>query len=149
MRAIVGMHGSIYAREFGFDSTFEAYVAGPLAEFVLRGSARERLWIAEHENRIVGTATIVASSDDVAQLRWFLVDPASRGQGLGTMLLRDAKAFCRVSGYGSVILWTVAALSAAARLYLAVGFRRTEERPAHLWGVDVVEEKYEMDLRAP
>src|SRR5262249_23686772 len=43
---IVRMHGVIYARERGFDPTFEAYVAGPLAEFVRSPSPRQRLWVA-------------------------------------------------------------------------------------------------------
>jgi hypothetical protein len=41
-----------------------------------------------------------------------------------------------------VFLWTVSALTAAARLYRAAGLRKVEERPGRLWGVDVVEEKY-------
>src|SRR5258707_2408785 len=92
--AIVRMHGLTYSREFGFDATFEAYVAGPLAEFALRSSAKERLWIAEDGNRIVGVVAIVAASDDVAQLRWFLVDQEARGLGLGTTLLSQAVDFC-------------------------------------------------------
>jgi GNAT superfamily N-acetyltransferase len=145
--AIVLLHGSIYSREFGFDSTFERYVEAPLAAFAERIAPRERMWIAEHDDRIVGSVAILAASDDVAQLRWFLVDPESRGEGLGTALLHDAVAFCRESGYASVILWTVSALAAAARLYVAAGFRKCEEKPGRLWGVDVVEEKYEMALR--
>src|SRR6266511_5451915 len=80
---IVYLHGVLYAREYGFDPTFEAYVAGPLAEFVRSGSARERLWIAERDGRIVGCVAIVASGPETAQLRWYLVDPSARGAGLG------------------------------------------------------------------
>jgi GNAT superfamily N-acetyltransferase len=144
--AIVHLHGVLYAREYGFDPTFEAYVAGPLAEFVKTGSAKERLWIAEKEARLVGCIAIVAASAEVAQLRWFLVDPAARGAGLGKKLLQEAVHFARECGYRSVILWTVSALTAAAHLYRAVGFRKVEEKPGHIWGVNVVEEKYELTI---
>lgn len=143
---IVRMHGKIYAREYGFDATFEAYVAGPMAEFVCAASPRDRLWIAESAGRIVGSVAIVSASADEAQLRWFLVAPQVRGQGLGKRLLGEAVEFCRQAGYRSIFLWTVSALSAAAHLYQAAGFRRVEQAPRHLWGADVVEEKYVLDL---
>ena len=144
--AIVHLHGILYAREYGFDPTFEAYVAGPLAEFVRHGSARERLWIAEREERIVGCIAIVAASPETAQLRWYLVDPNARGIGLGKRLLDEAIAFSKSCRYRSIILWTVSALTAAAHLYQSAGFRKVEEKPGHMWGVDVVEEKYELAL---
>ena len=147
--AIVAMHGSVYAREYGFDRSFEGYVAGPLAEFACRSSDRERIWIAESAGRILGCVAIVATSDGVAQLRWFLVDPAARGAGLGSTLIREAVAFARDRGYASVVLWTVSALKAAARLYRAAGFATVEERPGRHWGVDVVEEKYELRIHRP
>ena len=143
---VVYLHGVIYARERGFDPTFEAYVAGPLSEFVRRGSSRERLWLAEHGGRIVGCIAIVAASPRTAQLRWFLVDPSARGRGLGKRLLGEAVAFSKASGYAEVVLWTESALTAAAALYQAAGFRRTEEKPGCVWGVDLVEEKYELRL---
>lgn len=144
---IVSLHGMLYAREYGFDSTFEAYVAGPLSEFVRRASPRERLWIAVRRRRIVGSVAIVAASTRVAQLRWFLVDPSARGAGLGTRLLSESIAFSETCGYRSVILWTVSALTAAARLYRSAGFRKVRRIPGRRWGADVVEEKYELKLR--
>jgi GNAT superfamily N-acetyltransferase len=139
---IVYLHGTIYAREHGFDSTFEAYVAGPLAEFVRSRGDRERLWIAETGKQIVGCIAIVAASDQEAQLRWFLVEPSARGTGLGKLLLQEAIAFCKQRGYRLVFLWTVAALTAAARLYTSAGFEKIEERPGRCWGVEVIEQRY-------
>jgi GNAT superfamily N-acetyltransferase len=146
--AIVRLHGMVYAREYGFDPTFEAYVAGPLAQFALSRTDRDRLWIAEHDTRLVGCIAIVAASPTEAQLRWFLVDPSARGLGLGRLLLVEAIAFCEERGYESIFLWTVGQLTAAARLYRAAGFTRVEEKPGRRWGVEVVEERYLLHLKA-
>ena len=54
---VVHLHGVLYAREHGLDTTFEPYVAKPLADFVLRGSGR--LWIAEEGDRMVGSIALV------------------------------------------------------------------------------------------
>ncbi|HEY3174927.1 MAG TPA: GNAT family N-acetyltransferase [Candidatus Polarisedimenticolia bacterium] len=143
---VVYLHGLIYAREYGFDHTFKAYVAGPLSEFARSASPRERLWLAEMDGRIVGCVAIVASSPQVAQLRWFLVDPSARGIGLGRRLLIEAVGFCQARGYERVMLWTVSALTVAASLYRSVGFRKVEEKPGRHWGVDVTEERYELPL---
>jgi N-acetylglutamate synthase-like GNAT family acetyltransferase len=146
--SVVRMHGVIYAREYGFDSTFEAYVAAPLAKFVQSPAANERIWLAERGDSLVGCVAIVAQSPMVAQLRWFLIDPSCRGMGLGKRLLADAVDFCRRCGYRSVILWTITGLPAAAHLYHAAGFRKVEEKPrSRLWGVEVVEERHELQLR--
>jgi GNAT superfamily N-acetyltransferase len=144
--AVVSMHGLLYAREYDFDSTFEAYVAAPLAEFVMRGSPRERLWLAEHDGEVVGSIAIVAESEPVAQLRWFLVAPEARGTGLGRRLIQEAMAFSRDAGYECVILWTISALHAAAHVYRSAGFERVESIPGRRWGVNVVEEKYRLRL---
>jgi GNAT superfamily N-acetyltransferase len=143
---VVYLHGVIYARERGFDCSFEAYVAGPLSEFVRAGDPRERLWLAERAGQIVGSIAVVAASARTAQLRWFLVEPSARGAGLGRRLLGEAIAFCKDHGYADVILWTESALTAAASLYRAAGFRKTEEKAGRMWGVDLVEEKYELGL---
>ena len=150
---IVRLHGDLYAREHGFDVTFEAYVAGPLGEFVLHPRPRSRIWIAEAaggggeaEPRILGCIAILEASETEAQLRWFLVHPAARGRGFGTSLLRAAVEFCRESGYGSVFLFTVSPLASAAKLYLAEGFKLVHEKPARRWGVDLLEQRYTLAL---
>ncbi len=144
--SIVRMHGTIYAREHGFDPTFEAYVAGPLSEFILRRSERDRLWIAERDAHIVGSIAIVAAEQHTAQLRWYLVDPSARGTGLGSRLLEQAVTFARECKFESIFLWTVGDLAAAAKRYRSVGFERTQAHPRRLWGVDTVEERYDLDL---
>jgi GNAT superfamily N-acetyltransferase len=144
--SIIALHGVIHARECGFDPTFEAYVATPLAEFVRTGSPRERLWVAERGGTVVGCIAIVAASAELAQLRWFLVDPSARGIGLGKRLLGEALSFARQAAYRDVILWTVSTLATAAHLYRMAGFRKVEEKPGRMWGVDVVEEKYALTL---
>jgi N-acetylglutamate synthase-like GNAT family acetyltransferase len=140
--AIVYLHGRLYSREYGFDPTFEAYVAAAMARFVLAHTDRDRLWIAEKDDRIIGSIAIVAASETEAQLRWYLVDPSARGLGLGKTMLHQAVEFSRQSGYDSVFLWTVSALTDAARLYRTAGFEKVEEKPGKQWGRDVIEERY-------
>ncbi len=153
LAGIIGLHGLLYDREYGFDVRFEAHVAEPLGKVVRRGlTDRERIWLVEDRDELIATVAIVEESPGTAQLRWFLVVPEARGRGLGRKLLHDAIAFSREAGYRKIILWTVSALTEAARLYRAAGFRRTVAQPGRPWGRDVVEEKYEMvmsDIGAP
>ena len=145
--AIIRLHGVVYAQEYGFDRTFEAYVAAPLAQVIQAPHPDERIWVADRGGELVGCVAIVRSASSVAQLRWFLVHPSCRGVGLGAQLLSEAIAFARARGYETVTLWTVAGLPAAARLYERVGFRKVEEKPAALlWGVTLKEQRYELKL---
>jgi len=144
--AIVSMHGRLYADEYGFDTTFEPYVAEPLSAFARRASPRERVWIEHDGERLAGCVAIVEAAGDVAQLRWFLVHPSARGRGLGRRLLSAAVAFSRDEGYARIVLWTVGGLAASRRLYAEAGFVCVESSPARFWGVDLVEEKHELAL---
>ena len=73
---LVYLHGTLYSKEYGWDHTFEAYVAGPLSEFAVSRDDRERIWIVERKGVIAGSIAIVGSSTDTAQLRWFLLHPS-------------------------------------------------------------------------
>jgi N-acetylglutamate synthase-like GNAT family acetyltransferase len=144
---VIGLHGTLYAREYGWDYTFEVHTAAHLAEFCLRFSRdRDRLWIAEKDGQIIGCVGIVGRSESEAQLRWFLVEPASRGVGLGKVLLDEAIAFCRERGYKSVFLSTFSVLAAAGHLYKSRGFEVTEEKTQNLFGTTVTEQRHVLNL---
>lgn len=140
------LHGVLYANEYGWDHTFEAYVAGPLADFAKSHSDRDRIWIVEKDTTVAGSIAIVEASTGQAQLRWFLLHPTLRGKGIGRHLMEEAVGFCRASGYLMIFLWTTSNLTAAARLYESFGFQITEETTHEAWGAMVTEQRYELYL---
>jgi GNAT superfamily N-acetyltransferase len=141
---VIHLHGVHYAREYGLDTTFEPYVAKPLADFVLAGAGR--LWIAEEHGRVIGSIAVVDAKDGVGQLRWFLITPEARGTGLGRRLLETALAYCRDRGMRLVFLWSFAQLGDALRLYERAGFQVNETNKAHLWGAERTEVRRDLDL---
>jgi N-acetylglutamate synthase-like GNAT family acetyltransferase len=144
--SLIRLHGILYAREYGYDHTFEPYVAGPMAEFALKMNARQRIWIVERAGEVAGCLAVVEASEDEAQLRWFLLDPGIRGKGIGRLLFTDALSFCREAGYARAFLLTIDVHTEAAALYRSLGFRLTEEHVATLWGAERMDQRYEMEL---
>lgn len=140
------LHGTLYAKDCGWDETFESYVALPLSEFARSRTVREKIWLVENHATIAGSIAIVQASADVAQLRWFLLHPNLRGRGIGRHLMEEALNFCRDTSYRSVHLWTESRLEAAAGLYRSVGFKLTEEKTHKLWGMMVTEQRYDLPL---
>jgi N-acetylglutamate synthase-like GNAT family acetyltransferase len=141
------LHSILYCPNQGWDHTFDSYVAIPLAEFSKSHSLRERIWIVEKEGRIVGSIAIVKFKEREAQLRWLLLDPIVRGQGLGRWLVKEALEFCLKADYSYVFLWTVNTLPIATKLYQSVGFKQAQELTHDLWGNVVTEVKYELTLK--
>jgi len=141
------LHGILYTKEYGYDQTFEAYVADGLAEFVQSFSPnKDRIWLAEIGGRIIGSIAIVGHSKVDAQLRWFLVHPDFRGLGVGKELLEEALHFCKERKYKTIFLWTTNELIEAGHLYTCFGFRKTEEKTHEIWGKMVTEERYDLYL---
>ena len=141
---VVHLHGVHYWHEYGLDTTFEPYVARPLADFVLGGAGR--IWIAEEENRVVGSIAMVDAEPGVGQLRWFLLVPEARGTGLGKRLLDAALAYARERGFRHVYLWTFADLHGALRLYERAGFAVTERKTDFVWGAERTELRMDLEL---
>jgi GNAT superfamily N-acetyltransferase len=144
---VVMAHGEMYAKEFGWDTSFEALVARIVADYAGdHDDTREAAWVAELSGRRVGCVFCIAADDQTAQLRILLVDPAARGHGIGARLVDECLDFTRAAGYKRVKLWTNHPLVAARRIYLSRGFRLAEEEPHHRYGADLIGQVYELDL---
>lgn len=144
---VVSRHGALYAREYGWDETFEALVAEIVAKFVQQYDAkRERCWIAEKDGQNVGAVFVVAHSATVAKLRLLIVEPQARGLGIGARLVDQCLAFARQAGYRKMTLWTQGNLTAARAIYERAGFRLAKEEAHHSFGHDLVGEYWERKL---
>ena len=144
---VVQSHGALYAREYGFDSSFEGLVAEITAKLLSSFDAsRERCWIAEIEGEQVGSIFLVRHTDDVAKLRLLLVDPAGRGQRLGHRLVDECIAFAKACGYRKITLWTQSILTAARKIYQEAGFKLVATEPHRSFGQDLIGETWELEL---
>jgi GNAT superfamily N-acetyltransferase len=143
---ITYLHGVLYAKEHGYDYTFEAYVAEPLGQFAKRDNPREQIWVVEQNKKILGSIALCEVSNSEAQLRWFLLSPELRGQGIGKRLVQSLIEFAISQGYESISLWTVKGLEVARSIYISFGFILTEEIEHLVWGSIHSEQKYFLEL---
>lgn len=130
---IVTLHGEGYAGEDGhFGLAFEAFVARTLADFVIDNKAKGRVFLAERGGALVGSAAMVDRGDR-GQLRWVIVSPSARGEGLGKRLVNEALAYAAAQGWREVYLETTSGLSASMDIYLRLGFEISGEEHLELW----------------
>ncbi len=147
---VVSRHGALYAEEYGWDETFEGFVAEIAGRFIKDFDARrERCWIAEREGAIVGAVFLARGPDDrTAKLRMLYVEPGARGLGIGRRLVEECRIFARTAGYARILLWTNSILTSARRIYEAAGYRLVKSEPHRSFGHDLVGETWELDLEA-
>ena len=147
MGRVVQMHGALYAKEFGYDWTFEALVAEVVAGFVRHFDARyERCWIAEMDGEVVGSIFLVRKSSKVSKLRLLIIHPKARGQGLGRRLSRACIAFARRAGYREIVLWTQSHLHAARAIYKSENFKLKSRQKHSSFGKKLVAEVWALRL---
>jgi len=144
---IVQRHGEVYAREYGWSSSFEALVARIGADYLDKHQAgRDDAWIAEVDGQRAGCVLCVRNDEETAQLRVLLVEAWARGHGLGGRLVDECIRFARDSGYRRLVLWTNDVLVAARRIYQAAGFELVREEAHHSFGKDLVGQFWELRL---
>ncbi len=146
---LIQQHAELYAREEGFDATFEPLVAEILADFIRnRDPAVERAWIAVRGGERLGSIFCVRLNATTAKLRLFLVVPGARGTGLGRRLLRACIDHARACGFRRLQLWTHESHRAACALYARTGWELTASQPVRSFGQDLVEQTWQLSFKA-
>lgn len=87
--------------------------------------------LARSEGRIVGSLSLVMFLIPTGLRAWIedvVVDEAARGQGVGTVLTREALRRARAAGARTVDLSTRPSRVAAGRLYEREGFKQRDTR---------------------
>ena len=136
---VIQRHGAVYAREYGWDQSFEVLVARIVADYAERGeSAEERAWIADVAGAPAGCIFCMRKDAETAQLRLLLVEPDARGMGVGARLVEQCVQFAEQAGYARMTLWTQSILEDAIRLYQRAGFALDAQEPHHSFGRDLV-----------
>lgn len=142
---VIHLHGRLYAIEYNYGVAFEMYVARGLHEFYTQYDPnKDRVWICEHDDRIVGFLLLMHREENAAQLRYFLLAPEYRGIDLGKHLMDQYMEFLHSCGYKSSYLWTTHEQEAAASLYRRYGFELTEEKDSTAFGKALKEQRYDL-----
>ena len=139
------LHGKIYKEENGYGPNFEGYVLESLGEFAHQyDPMKDRVWICEHQGKIVGFLSGVRRGDRV-QLRYFIFLPEYRGIGLGKKLMDNFVAYMQETGVTKAYLWTTNEQHTATALYARYGFKLTEEKPSTAFDKPLIEQRYDLE----
>jgi len=142
---LVAQHAEHYTRVEGFDDTFGPLVADIIQAFLNdHDPAGEAGWIAQSGQTRLGSIFCVRFDDATAKLRLFYVEEVARGTGVAQALLDQCLGFARGAGYAGLTLWTHESHTAAGRIYKRNGLTRTRAERVHSFGVDLVEETWEI-----
>ena len=151
LEAIVAHHRRVYGEEYGVDSRFGDFVAAAVARAAERGfpTERETIRIVELDGEHAGSIGLSDEADGEAAIRWVVLSPEVRGNGLGRRLLGEMLAFAEDQGYRRVWLETFSELTVAAQLYRECGFVVTSADTAPRWGREAITmQRYELELEA-
>ena len=153
---VVGRHGALYAREYGWDWRFEALVARIAADFVDRfDPAREACWIAERDGSNVGCVFLVQARDESPQQASWKARRScaccwsSRRRAASASApawSTNASASPAARGYRRIVLWTNSVLGAARAIYTRAGYVLTSSEPHQSFGHMLVGETWELAL---
>jgi GNAT superfamily N-acetyltransferase len=151
LEAIVAHHRRVYGDEYGVDSRFGDFVDAAVQRAGERGfpGERETIRIIELDGEHAGSIGLTDEGDGEAAIRWVVLSPEVRGNGLGRRLVAEMLAFAEEHRYRRVWLETFSELTTAGQIYLDAGFVVTASDTAPRWGRDAITmQRYELELEA-
>lgn len=144
---VISRHKTLYYAERHLSGSFSAYVDKIVYEFVDQFNPEtDCLNILECNGVPAGSIAIKKAGDNVAQLRFFMLEPEMRQRGYGNKLMDMALDFCRSKGYKTVFLLTITAQVIARHVYETHGFYKVSDNDKSEWGEGVIEERWELTL---
>jgi GNAT superfamily N-acetyltransferase len=143
LEAIADLHTRIYSREHAMEAGFVEDIVAALHR------ASESGWpenggvhILEGGGEMTGTMAWTDEGDH-ARIRWVLLAPELRGEGLGRQLVEEMVDEIDARGYELTVLTTFSALRRAAAIYRSLGFVLVDSRAHDSWGPTVEMQRYE------
>lgn len=144
---VIYRHGTLYAQEYGWGERFESLVTNVVADYLKHHDpSKESCWIAEKDGKNVGSIFLVRDTDEIAKLRLLIVEPETRGMGIGARLVDECIRFAKQCGYKKLKLWTNSCLHSARKIYERCGFQLIEESPHDLFGEGLIGQTWELIL---
>lgn len=146
--AIVELHRRVYASEYRLNDQFVQGVRRGLQAAVAGGWPQHSgaVWLVDGDESLRGALGLTDEGEGLGRVRWLVLDPALRGQGLGRSLVTELIGEARQAGLQKLTLETYSELRAAARIYRDAGFRVQWERVHEDWGPQITFQGYALDL---
>ena len=112
-----------YAASLGVDLSFQGFedeVAALPGGYAAPGGT---LFLATEGESAAGCVGVRRVDASACEMKRLFVRPAHQGQGIGRDLAVQAIAWARAAGYDRMLLDTLPSMTAAQRMYEALGFR--------------------------
>lgn len=119
---LISQHGTLYAKQFNFDSNFETDIAKKVLSFLEMANPFNMLWIATIDHQPVGSIAVSLKPDQTAFINFLLVVTEYRGAGVAKTLMDQVISHCREHNLDLVRLETYSCLKAARELYKKYDF---------------------------
>lgn len=141
------MHGLIYAREFGFNTDFEAGIARKAARIYESSDPFDCIWIMEVAGRRAASIAVSKMDDGGAFINFVLVLDEFRGKGIAWELMQHLIAHVRAAGIKKIRLETYTCLEHARVMYEKLGFSIAScEKNCQRFGLTLEQEYWELEL---